>query len=276
MLRFTPVSKHVPVMWLVLSRWKLWSWAPTPTISWRPQSRCCPCSRLLVPSVACTVIRSEASAFRCLWSLVAATNPSPCSGTVERNWVGTVRYEIQIRIFFNCSGLDCGSEFKLFHYTAQRSSAFFRMHLPIAFPSSSSQRSMRKSKQLPRVIAFQTQVTIFIHILYLGHSNSTISFAFQSSLCCQTICCFFPSPDIPVSLWLGICTGYQRWWQCGNREARGSCAFCPAAKSVRVHWGPPSPRRAPRLLVAAPWCLRSWSTMNLSAENTTHSGTSGY
>lgn len=70
------------VVWLVLSRWKLWSSAPTPIISWRLRFTCCRCNRQSVQSVAFTVTRLEESAFRCLWLLAAATNLLPCSG----NW----------------------------------------------------------------------------------------------------------------------------------------------------------------------------------------------
>lgn len=48
------------------------------------------------------------------------------------------------------------------------------------------------------------------------------------------------------------------------------CAFCPAAKSSRARWDLPNPKRAPRLLAAALWFLKSWSTTNQSADNTTH------
>lgn len=85
------------------------------------------------------------------------------------------------------------------------------------------------------------------------------------------------TPDIPASLQLGICTVYQRWLQYGSREAQGLCVCCPAASSVRVHWALPSPRRAPPQQVGAPWCLKSLSIMNLSADNTMHTRTTlGY
>lgn len=86
----------------------------------------------------------------------------------------------------------------------------------------------------------------------------------------------YTSPiDIPTNLWLQTCTDYQRLCRCESREARGSCAFCPTAKSVKAHWDLPSPRRAPRQPVAALWYLRSWNTMTQSADNTMHRMTSG-
>lgn len=83
------------------------------------------------------------------------------------------------------------------------------------------------------------------------------------------------SPDIPVSSWLAICIGSQSWLQCGSREAQGLCAFCPTAKYARVHWDLPNPRRAPPQQVGVLLCLRSWSTMSLSADSTIHCRTSG-
>lgn len=144
------MSLHI-FLWCDLSRWKLWSLVPTQTTSWKPQFRWCPYSTPSALSVAYTVIRSEGSAFRCLWSLVVATNLFPCSGTLCGVTQGTLWgfSDIRIRSFF--SGLVYCGIFYLWHITARRSSAFFKMHLPIVFPYSSSLRSMRKSKQLKKL-----------------------------------------------------------------------------------------------------------------------------
>ena len=107
--------------------------------------------------------------------------------------------------------------------------------------------------------------TLFIFTLYFECTNVVLS---------NRMNFFDPFLDIPASLWWGICTSYQRWCQCVSREAQGWCVFCQAA--VRAHWDLPNPRRVPPRPVVALWCLRSWSTMNLSADNTMHSRTSGY
>lgn len=146
--------------------------------------------------------------------------------------------------------------------------------------------SSRCSCQLPSSVQVHwdlwEKVSSFLSSPVSNHMLCSLSIAFTTwEMLCEVLfakrthLCSSLSPDIPESLWLAICIGSQNWSQCGSREGQGSCAFCPLAKYVRVHWDLLNPRRAPPQQVGVRLCLRSWSTMSLYADSTMHSRTSG-